>query len=203
MPQWIYTEQSTQSARYRPFSSFILLLFQLTLFFYLVRSILFSSFRWPLKWHLKCQYKSKLTMRSKYKLIVHSDNWSYIWWKTNITNLSVVQHKLFVVYLKLKRKTRQRISQKINWKFYLELSRVQSYKFVVRGWSYTQNIIRTRKLSLHTHTEAVAAIHTTKPWQNMDFQSAMETFAEAWVAANAGAAQVSHFFSTGILYDKR
>lgn len=36
----------------------------------------------------------------------------------------------------------------------------------------------------------------------MDFQSAMETFAEAWVAANAGAAQVSfqedfmriHFF---------
>lgn len=25
----------------------------------------------------------------------------------------------------------------------------------------------------------------------MDFQSAMETFAEAWVAANAGAAQVS------------
>lgn len=24
----------------------------------------------------------------------------------------------------------------------------------------------------------------------MDFQSAMETFAEAWVAANAGAAQV-------------
>lgn len=37
----------------------------------------------------------------------------------------------------------------------------------------------------------------------MDFQSAMETFAEAWVAANAGAAQVSHFFPTGILYDKR
>lgn len=26
----------------------------------------------------------------------------------------------------------------------------------------------------------------------MDFQSAMETFAEAWVAANAGAAQVSY-----------
>lgn len=29
----------------------------------------------------------------------------------------------------------------------------------------------------------------------MDFQSAMETFAEAWVAANAGAAQVSETFS--------
>lgn len=27
----------------------------------------------------------------------------------------------------------------------------------------------------------------------MDFQSAMETFAEAWVAANAGAAQVSSY----------
>lgn len=30
----------------------------------------------------------------------------------------------------------------------------------------------------------------------MDFQSAMETFAEAWVAANAGAAQVSILISS-------
>lgn len=33
----------------------------------------------------------------------------------------------------------------------------------------------------------------------MDFQSAMETFAEAWVAANAGAAQVSYQYPKYIL----
>lgn len=32
---------------------------------------------------------------------------------------------------------------------------------------------------------------TAANFGGMDFQSAMETFAEAWVAANAGAAQVN------------